>query len=318
MKTLKKFAGALATMAIFAACDPAETVELIGLTLDKTTAQVEMGKTVTLTASTNPTGLTVDMTWESANTAVATVSNGVVTGVAEGTAMIAVTAEGKSATCLITVTKVGDDDNGNNELSASLDGSEYYPIILDGTSFLKIQDKVTADFRPNDSDKNLFIWATGDTYIAGQGGGLNFYGNTDGYVSLTVASVGWSGCGFNVPNADVATMYNKIKDNLGDYYLHMAIKSTDNASHWFYLLGDASSSFVLGATAFTDGGTGTVFQPKTDFTRDGSWQEIEFPLSDLKFTNYNASAADVNILSALSGGVAGTQLNIDAVFIYKK
>jgi hypothetical protein len=315
MKTLKFFAGALATMAIFAACDPTEPTELTGLTLDKTTAQVEIGKTVTLTASTNPAGLTVDMTWESANTAVATVSNGVVTGVAEGTAMIAVSAKGKSATCLVTVKKEGTDPNPG-ETPASLTGSEYYPILLDGTSFQKIQSKVVADFRPNESEKNLYIWSVGDTYIQGLGGGLNFYGNTEGYVSLTVANVGWSGCGFNVPNAAVATMYNKIKDNLSDYYFHIAIKSTDNASHWFFLLDDKSSSFVLGATAFND--NGTIYPVKTNFTRNGSWQEIEFPLSDLRFTNYNASADKINILSALSGGVAGTQLNVDAIFIYKK
>ena len=75
--------------------------------LDKTTAEVEANKTITLTATTIPADATV--TWTSDDTDVATVAGGVVTGVAEGTATItaSITVDGESytATCEVTVTE---------------------------------------------------------------------------------------------------------------------------------------------------------------------------------------------------------------------
>ena len=75
--------------------------------LDKTTAEVEANKTITLTATTIPADAVV--TWTSDDTDVATVAGGVVTGVAEGTATItaSITVDGESytATCEVTVTE---------------------------------------------------------------------------------------------------------------------------------------------------------------------------------------------------------------------
>ena len=65
-------------------------LQLITITLDKTTVAITGTGTSTITATTNPAGGTV--TWKSSNTAVATVSDaGVVQGVAEGTATITAT-----------------------------------------------------------------------------------------------------------------------------------------------------------------------------------------------------------------------------------
>lgn len=75
------------------------------VTLDKKTATVAAGSTVTLTATTVPDDETV--TWASDDTSVATVSGGVVTGVAAGTATISatITVDGTdySANCDVTV-----------------------------------------------------------------------------------------------------------------------------------------------------------------------------------------------------------------------
>ena len=63
-----------------------------GVTLDKTAASVQISKTITLTANVLPANAgNKAVTWSSDNEAVATVANGVVTGVAEGTANITVT-----------------------------------------------------------------------------------------------------------------------------------------------------------------------------------------------------------------------------------
>ena len=79
-----------------------------GVTLDKATATVQISKTITLTATVAPANAgNKSVTWASSNEAVATVANGVVTGVAEGTATITVTTvEGAfTAQCVVTVTK---------------------------------------------------------------------------------------------------------------------------------------------------------------------------------------------------------------------
>lgn len=84
-----------------------DPVQATGVTLDKTLASVKLGNTLTLTATVAPTDATnKNVTWSSDNESVATVSDGVVTGVATGTAQItATTVDGShTASCTVTVT----------------------------------------------------------------------------------------------------------------------------------------------------------------------------------------------------------------------
>ena len=84
-----------------------DPVQATGVTLDKTLASVKQGKTLTLTATVAPADATnKNVTWSSDNESVATVSDGVVTGVATGTAQItATTVDGNhTASCTVTVT----------------------------------------------------------------------------------------------------------------------------------------------------------------------------------------------------------------------
>ncbi len=78
------------------------------ITLNKTTATVETGKTIALTATVKPDNATnKTVIWSSANTAIATVdNNGLVTGVSAGIATITAKTEdgGYEATCVVTVT----------------------------------------------------------------------------------------------------------------------------------------------------------------------------------------------------------------------
>ena len=85
-------------------------VEIESISLDKTTLKVGIGNTsealnVTFTPA-NATNKKV--TWSSNPTSIATVADGKVIGVAEGTAIItATTSNGKKATCSVTVEEVG-------------------------------------------------------------------------------------------------------------------------------------------------------------------------------------------------------------------
>lgn len=71
------------------------------------TAEVTVGNSITLVPTFEPTNATnKNVTWKSDNEEIAVVANGVITGIAEGTANITVTTEdgNKMATCAVTVT----------------------------------------------------------------------------------------------------------------------------------------------------------------------------------------------------------------------
>jgi uncharacterized protein YjdB len=90
---------------------PAEfyAISPLSVDLDLHTAEVVVGSTVTLTAVARPSTATV--VWASDNKSEATVSSGVVTGVAAGTVKItaSVTVDGKTAKdeCIVTVKAAG-------------------------------------------------------------------------------------------------------------------------------------------------------------------------------------------------------------------
>ncbi len=89
---------------------PAATVAVTSVTLDVTELALEVPATATLTATVAPEEATdKTVVWTSDNEAVATVADGVVTAVAEGTATITVTTVdgGFTATCIVTVTEIG-------------------------------------------------------------------------------------------------------------------------------------------------------------------------------------------------------------------
>lgn len=85
---------------------PPTTVSVQSVTLDKQSATVAVGGTVTLTAAVSPDDATdKGVSWSSSAPEVATVSGGVVTGVSAGQATITVKTDdgGKTAACKVTV-----------------------------------------------------------------------------------------------------------------------------------------------------------------------------------------------------------------------
>ena len=82
-----------------------KVIPVTGISIEEgATAEVEEGKTVALTAKVQPDNATdKTVTWTSSNKAIATVADGVVTGVAAGQAVITAKAGDKEATCTVTV-----------------------------------------------------------------------------------------------------------------------------------------------------------------------------------------------------------------------
>ncbi len=77
------------------------------ITLNKTQATIAVGGTVTLTATLSPSGAQGEITWETDDPTVATVENGVVTGVKEGTAKITARCGNLYDECVVTVSAQG-------------------------------------------------------------------------------------------------------------------------------------------------------------------------------------------------------------------
>ena len=308
MKLTKLFMAIAAFAVIFTSCKT--DVEVTGVTLDETTLSVAVNDSAELVATILPSGAKGDVTWASSNTTIATVMNGEVKGVKIGTANIIATVGTFTATCAVTVTKEVVDFN------KSLTGTEYYPIILDGVTAVKLGTKIKADLRPDEITKFLYIWD--NTFVAGTATGPNFYGEVEGWTSLTVGTVGWSGAGFNINDNALTDKLVAITNNPDNYYLHIGIKSKGNAIYVFGMDGQSNVKFAVGASAFND--NGTMIQPLADFDRDGEWQQIEIPMATLKANGllYSTGMGAKNIIWFLAGGVAGTTLDLDAVFIYKK
>ena len=308
MKTNKFFATALAVLALagFTACDQPTPTEPLELT--ETSVTMKVGETHQLTAN-----VAVE-SWTSSNEAVATVADGLVTAVSAGNAIISATAAGVTKTCVVLVE--ADQTQGGG---ATLKGSQFWPIAIDGTTADANASKIVGDFRPDDVGKFLYVWDA--TYVANENPtGLNFHGNTDGFTALTVSTLGWAGCGYCLTETDASKAWEAaealraaIVASPDDYYLHMALKSTDKASHCFYIFGSEATKFVIGSTAVYDG---PLYE---DFTRNGEWAEFDIPMS--RFATALATttcAAGVNVFVALTEGTAGAQLNMDAVYFYKK
>ncbi len=111
MEKMKKLASFLLVLAMVMAMVPAVLAAekaVDSVTISQETAELKVGETVTLTAEpqyAEGEGDNVNVAWSSSKESVATVLNGVVTAVAEGSATITATAGGKTATCEVTVTK---------------------------------------------------------------------------------------------------------------------------------------------------------------------------------------------------------------------
>ena len=133
-------------------------VPVIGVSLDKTTAELTAGQTLQLAATVTPDNATnKDVIWSSSNTSVATVNKvGIVNAVASGSVIITVrTVDGeKTATCSITI----------NAADVSVTGVSLNKIEtalkVGGTMIL------TAIVTPDNASNKKVTWQSSNTSIA--------------------------------------------------------------------------------------------------------------------------------------------------------
>lgn len=183
------------------------------------------------------------------------------------------------------------------------------------------ETKILKNENPTDLDgaRPVYIWE--NTYTGGEGEGFNSFGGS-GYMSFVVGTVGWSGLGHcgvvdaakELDGFDLSMLKN------GKWYLHMAMKDAGSihATHNIAVgLEKASGCFALGETK-----TDATYELIGDFARDGEWYNIDIPVDDLVDLGFDLTKCTDkcagNVLTFLSGGATGAQLNYDAVFFYQK
>ena len=146
--------GALLCLSLLSSCkkEPRE-VPVKSVLLSDLAVDLHIGDTKTLTATVGPENATnKSVTWSSSNTSVATVSNGVVIAVNEGTAIIMATAEEVTAMCVVKVL--------TNEVTG---------ISLDITSAsLKVNENITltATVTPANATDKTVTWSSSDNSVA--------------------------------------------------------------------------------------------------------------------------------------------------------
>ena len=142
------------------ACTPEEQYTNVKeISLNKTSASLKVGETVTLSATVKPDDATdKSVTWSTSDATIATVSDGLVTAKKIGTASITAKAGDKTATCTITVVATPVTSVTLNKTSASL----------------KVGETVTlsATVKPDDATDKSVTWSTADATIATVSDGL--------------------------------------------------------------------------------------------------------------------------------------------------
>ena len=138
-----------------ATCAVTVTTPVESVALDQTSVTLEEGKTLKITATITPTDADdKDITWSTSNAAVASVENGVITAVAEGSATIAASAGGKSASCKVTVQR-------KVIPVTSVTLSKTTLSIGKGQS-----ETLTATVAPDNATNKTVTWSTSDTQVA--------------------------------------------------------------------------------------------------------------------------------------------------------
>jgi uncharacterized repeat protein (TIGR02543 family) len=184
--------------------DMTEDVPVTGVSLNKTTASLVVGKTETLTATITPsTATNKKVTWKSDKEDVATVSGGVVTGKKIGTATITVTTVdgNKTGTCTVTVTNTAVSVTG-----VTLEPDKLNLVVGDTAT-------LTATVAPTDATNKSVTWSSSNTIVATVANGL-VTAKAAGSANITVTTADGgkeATCNVTVSNKGAVTGVNLNK-----------------------------------------------------------------------------------------------------------
>lgn len=213
-------------------------------------------------------------------------------------------------------------DLKSGDRTFDFDGTTNYVILYASEDEVDAlgKNKILKNESPTDLDGSRPIYIWNNTYTGGEGEGFNSFGGS-GYMSFVVGTEGWSGlghCGV-VDAAKELDGFDLSMLKSGKWYLHMAMKDggSIHATHNIGVGPEASGCFALGETK-----TDAKYELIGDFERDGEWYNIDIPVDVLVDLGFDLTKCTDkyagNVLTFLSGGATGAQLNYDAVFFYQK
>ena len=304
---------------LFVKDDGATPIAVERVTLDPTTATVEAGKTVKLTATVAPENATnKGVTWSSSDETVATVSGGTVTGVAAGTATITVTTKDgeKTATCTVTVTApvvyryelVNSLEAGGEYLIVSANSGSAYALKNPGTSGTNIAN---SSYRTSVTIQDGGYIETSDSDIvwtaAANGSGFNLSNNG---LFLEGASSNVSVYS-SLQNADRYWTYsssNQLQHNGGTSTYTLRYRSSSN---YFQGTTSSSSSYVVYLFKKTSGEqvdvTGISLDPTTASVDIGKTVSLTATVSPSNASNKSItwSSSDETVATVSGGTVTG-------------
>ena len=269
----------------------ASTTTATNVTLNQTTASIEIGSYINLKATITPANTSETITWSSSTPSVASVDqNGKVTGVAMGIAIItATTSSGKTATCQVTVTAATVKNvTVSVSLSATgdLSSSKTYTATLKFSPALSASDM--ADFLyAIDSDAPNIVDATNDyvtnsfTVIVGDDGVATltpyvYTGKTNINFTFVPTTVSVSS-----PSADIKNPITAISltvatgstsMNVGDKMgLAVQVTPADHDDKCYWSTSDASVATVNeGVVTAVGVGTAKItYKAKGNLTKNG-------------------------------------------------
>ena len=293
------------------------------LSLSRSSAVVEAGKTVTINATSGDVDVTSQATWATDNEAVATVAAGVVTGVAEGNATITCEYNGQTQTCSIQVI-------AGSQTGGLLNGSDYYIFQIDQSSFDELNNagKVTSDLRsngafegetlvPEDATRVNYVWNANKAEVAdAPQSGVNSFGKAEGWFSIAAASPtpegGWGNIcgGLGIASATDPEI-GKLQDLTPDHVLVVVLKGKYTPA----------TSLQIAMTPPAGGDNVTLFEvtESTGEYNDGDWEVFTIPYNDLVSMGLDLSqsiTAETWYPWAYTANGAGNRVDVDCVFFY--
>ena len=170
MKKMLRIAAALAAllaMTNFIGCknddDDDGDVAVTEVKITSTVTEVKVGETITLTAEVLPADATnKTVAWTSSDNTVATVKDGVVTGVKAGETTITASAGGKNATVKVTVKAAA--TSGGETTTIAVTEVKITSTVTEVTAGETIT--LTAEVSPADATDKTVTWSSSDTAIA--------------------------------------------------------------------------------------------------------------------------------------------------------
>ncbi|MBQ7532006.1 MAG: leucine-rich repeat domain-containing protein [Paludibacteraceae bacterium] len=207
---------------------------------------------------------------------------------------------------------------------------QLWPVQMDDVTLINFSNMVVADFRNGQNDN--YVAARNKTYIINDSlNSLNFFGQY-GYLSYILNSTDETpGVDFYLGDTSSVNAATRLKTAIvnGDdtYYLHFAIKSTDNAAHAIYTFNDVNTTIQFSPyySGWTTQETGGRAYYVSDFERDDEWHEYFVPMSDFASILSSSqgssttggtqmSSGDMIVSFITPQGEKGNLLNLDAVF----